>query len=71
MERVAFDSAPSCVITQMLTKVDVAKQARVCRRTVDYWIKTKRLPFIKLGKAVRFLPANLEKFILSQRIGGN
>lgn len=51
----------------LLTKRDVASQARVCLRTVDYWIKNG-LPVIKLRAAVRVLPADFEKFIEAHRV---
>jgi len=55
-------------INELLTKPDIANQARVCPRTVDYWMKQGWLPFLKLGKSVRFLPADFQKFIESRRV---
>jgi Helix-turn-helix domain len=52
----------------LLTKQDIARQARVCPRTVDYWVSRGSLPVIKLGAAVRFLPADFEKFIEAHRV---
>ena len=46
----------------MLTKPGLAVKLRVSKRTVDSWMKQKRLPFIKVGKTVRFWwPDVLEK----------
>jgi excisionase family DNA binding protein len=46
----------------LLNKRSLAVKLGVSKRTVDAWMKKKRLPFIKLGKTVRFLwPDVLEK----------
>jgi len=55
-------------IAELLTKRDVAQQAKVCARTVDNWIIDHRLPFIKLGSAVRFLQSDVQKFIEEHRV---
>jgi excisionase family DNA binding protein len=41
------------------TKGDVAKLCRVSNRTVEQWVREKRIPFIRLGhRSLRFdLPA--------------
>jgi excisionase family DNA binding protein len=38
----------------LLNKWGVAEKLHVSKRTVDLWMRQKRLPFIKLGKTVRF-----------------
>jgi excisionase family DNA binding protein len=53
---------------ELLTTPEVAEQWRVCSRTVTYW-REKGLPFIKLGRAVRFLPSDIEAYIKRHRIG--
>jgi excisionase family DNA binding protein len=46
----------------LLNKRSLAVKLGVSKRTVDAWMKKKRLPFIKLGKTVRFRwPDVLEK----------
>ena len=37
-----------------LKKAQVAQKAQVSLRTLDHWIKQKRVPFIKIGRNVRF-----------------
>jgi excisionase family DNA binding protein len=48
------------------TRNDVAQNCRVSLRTVGQWIAERRIPYIKLGRAVRFRPdavaKALEKF---------
>ena len=46
----------------LLNKRSLAVKLGISKRTVDAWMKNKRLPFIKVGKTVRFRwPDVLEK----------
>lgn len=46
----------------LLNKRSLALKLGISKRTVDAWMKKKRLPFIKVGKTVRFRwPDVLEK----------
>lgn len=38
----------------LLDKPELAVKLRISKRTVDAWMKKRRLPFIKIGKTVRF-----------------
>ena len=50
------------VSDNLLNKWELAAKLKVGKRTVDNWMKTRRLPFIKLEKTVRFRwPDVLEK----------
>jgi excisionase family DNA binding protein len=53
----------------LLNKKDVAARLRICRRTLDYWIKDGTIPHIKIGGAVRFVPSDIDDLIASRRIG--
>ncbi len=55
---------------KLLTKLDVARLAQYSLRSVNYWIATGALPYVKFGRGVRFLAADVEAFIRSRRIGG-
>lgn len=52
-------------------KGDVTRRANVSLRTVDYWIERNEIPFIKFRGGVRFIPADVNAFIQSRRIGGS
>jgi excisionase family DNA binding protein len=39
---------------RLLTKHEVAQLLRLSVRTVDVYMRAKRLPFLKIGKTVRF-----------------
>jgi excisionase family DNA binding protein len=46
----------------LLSKKEVAARLRISPRTLDQWMRKKRIPFLKIGKTVRFrFPAVLEK----------
>lgn len=38
----------------LLDKPELAAKLRISKRTVDAWMRKRRLPFIKIGKTVRF-----------------
>jgi excisionase family DNA binding protein len=54
----------------LLRKRDVVKKCRIAPRTLDGWIKRKRIPYVKFGKLIRFIPADIDKFIETCRIRG-
>jgi excisionase family DNA binding protein len=39
----------------LLDKSALARKLDVSKRTVDFWMKKKRLPFIKVSRTVRFV----------------
>jgi DNA binding domain, excisionase family len=54
----------------LLTVPEAAQKLRISIRSVNYRMKAGQIPFVKIGKSVRFLPADLERFIDQHRIGG-
>jgi len=63
---------------QLLTREQAAHFLNVSPRTIDYWRKPSKarrrrnrpvLPFVKLGYAIRFIPADLRKFVEERRVG--
>jgi excisionase family DNA binding protein len=38
----------------LLSKKEVAARLRISPRTLDQWMRKKRVPFFKVGKTVRF-----------------
>jgi excisionase family DNA binding protein len=40
--------------TALLTKKELAPHLRVGPRTIDEWMRAGRIPFLKIGKSVRF-----------------
>lgn len=43
-----------------LTKLQVAELFQVTERTVDAWMERRLIPFIKIGRTVRFRIEDLE-----------
>jgi excisionase family DNA binding protein len=54
----------------LLDKIETAERLRISLRTLDNRIKAGTIPFVRLGKLVRFIPSDIEKFIEAHRIGG-
>jgi excisionase family DNA binding protein len=38
----------------LLTKRQLARKLQIAPRTLDLWMRKGRIPFLKLGKSVRF-----------------
>ena len=52
---------PALAADPVLTKRELAARLRIGARTVDTWMKGRRLPYIKSGKAVRFRWSEVER----------
>lgn len=52
--------------TQYETSRQLAERLGVCHRTIQVWQSKGILPFLKLGKVVRFIPAQVDA-ALAQR----
>jgi excisionase family DNA binding protein len=38
----------------VLTKRDIARELQLGRRTIDVWMRRGKIPYLKIGKTVRF-----------------
>ena len=54
----------------LLDKIETAERLKISLRTLDNRIKAGTIPFVRLGKLVRFIPSDIEKFIEAHKIGG-
>jgi excisionase family DNA binding protein len=54
----------------LLDKWQVLERLKMSLRTLDNHIKAGTIPYVKLGKFVRFIPSDIDKFIKSHKIGG-
>lgn len=50
-----------------MTVKEVSELLKVSRLTVYRWIKSKKLPAIKIGKEFRFAKGEIEKFLNTMR----
>jgi excisionase family DNA binding protein len=55
---------PADASTGLRTKSDVSRLAQVSIRTVDLWMREKKIPFIKVGRSVRFRWTAVEAALL-------
>ena len=51
----------------LITVQDAAKYLAVSTSTLYGWVWQKRIPFVKVGRALRFEQAELQKFIQANR----
>ena len=54
---------------ELLDKRSVARVLRISQRTLDNRIAAGTIPFVKIGKVVRFIPSDIQQFIASHRVG--
>ena len=54
----------------LLDKIQTAERLNISLRTLDNRIKAGAIPFVRLGKLVRFIPSDIQKFIEAHKIGG-
>ena len=54
----------------LLDKIQTAERLNISLRTLDNRIKAGAIPFVRLGKLVRFIPSDIAKFIEAHRVGG-
>lgn len=52
----------------LLDKIETAERLRISLRTLDNRIKAGT--FVRLGKLIRFIPSDIEKFIEAHKVGG-
>jgi hypothetical protein len=50
-------------------KKQTAGHARFSLRKLDYLIQAGLIPYVKIGKHVRFIPRDVREFVRSHRIG--
>jgi len=53
----------------LLDKIETAERLNISLRTLDTRIKAGTIPFLKIGKLIRFIPSDIEKFIEAHKIG--
>jgi len=54
----------------LLSKTQAAQRLGVSVRNLDYRVKDGSIPFVKIGRLLRFIPRDLDRFIQAHRIGG-
>jgi excisionase family DNA binding protein len=54
----------------LLDKIQTAERINISLRNLDNRIKAGTIPFVKIGRLVRFIPSDIEKFIEAHKVGG-
>jgi excisionase family DNA binding protein len=52
---------------QLMTVQDAAQYLAVSISTLYGWVWQRRIPFVKMGRALRFDPADLQEFVEANR----
>ncbi len=52
-----------------MTEIELARYLKICRRQLYNWRMTGLIPYIKLGKAVRFRLSDVERVLETLTIG--
>lgn len=55
-----FDATDSF---RLYTKGELAKRCQVSTRSIDNWMREGKVPFLKIGRSVRFSPKRVEEFL--------
>lgn len=56
-----MDSNQKAVST-LLTKPEAARELRVCVRSLENFLKARRLSYVRLGRAIRIERAEIQRF---------
>lgn len=52
----------------LLNKKQLAEYLGLKAYTIDSWVSQRRIPYIKLGKCVRFDPDEIEEWLQRQKV---
>jgi excisionase family DNA binding protein len=53
-------------LAELLTAAEAADYLRISEWTLRHWVSDKKVRFIKIGRAVRFKKAHLDRFLLGR-----
>lgn len=53
---------------KLLTTIEVAKELNICQRSVDNLRASQSLAYVRIGRAVRFDPSDVQAFKNSRRV---
>ena len=56
--------------TQLLDIPRAAEQLRVAQKTLYKWVEAGQVPFVRIGRLVRFRPEDLERWVAGRVRGG-
>jgi len=50
-------------MSNLLTVKQVAEKLKMCERSIYDYVAEQKIPYVKIGKAVRFSPEKIESWI--------
>jgi excisionase family DNA binding protein len=53
----------------LMTREEAAHHLKISTRKLRYEVKAKRIPFVQLGRLIRFFREDLEAYAQGRRIG--
>ena len=56
------------VSDDLLTVNEVAEKLKISPHTVRYWVQERKVPFMKIGKRLRFDPQELAQWLETKRV---
>ena len=66
-----INNTPQTVERRYLNKAEAADSLGISTRTLDSWLSRKLIPYLKIGRTVRFDPEDLRRTLLKTcRVGG-
>jgi excisionase family DNA binding protein len=57
--------------SQLLTDTEVAKRFNVSLRTVIDWRNQGKLPYLRIGRSIRYRPESIRALVEKLEIGGS
>ena len=67
--RIPVDTEVGPVLPQLLDMADVAAVMATSVRHVQRLVSERRIPFLKVGRFVRFDPVELSRWLVANRVG--
>jgi hypothetical protein len=66
-----YNKLETATSSSLLDKNQTAELLNISLRNLDTKLKAGMIPHVRLGKLVRFIPADIGKYIEARRIGGS
>lgn len=58
----------SSTVPELLSRQQAAKVLNISERKLDYLREDHLIPFVRIGKKILFMPADLEEFVEARKV---
>jgi len=55
-------------MSKVLTKEEVAAVCRVDAKTIQWWTRRRTMPFVKIGRTIRYIEEDINRWVEKQRV---